>query len=92
MTGLCPYIGICSVFNSCDEAGQPGDVRTAARPRSRRSSYSEPGSGAQSSRRGGAEGHSALVEELARDVAGWRARAVEFYQALGVTQAIESIW
>jgi hypothetical protein len=85
-----PYIGDLLGFQLVHEAGQPGDVRTAQGralekiliPRR------EVGRIIAARRR---RGTLALLEELARDVAGWPARAVEFYQTLGVTQAINQL-
>ena len=85
-----PYIGDLLGFQLVHEAGQPGDVRTPEGraldkiliPR-REVAHTI---GARRRR-----GTLALLEELARDVAGWPAHAVEFYQLLGVTQAINQL-
>ena len=85
-----PYIGDLIGFQLVHEAGQPGDVRTAEGraldkilvPRR------EVAHTIAARRR---RGTLALLEELARDVAGWPARAVEFYRGLGVTQAINQL-
>ncbi len=85
-----PYIGDLLGFQLVHEAGQPGDVRTAEGraldkillPR-REVAHTI---GARRRR-----GTLALLEELSLDVAGWPARAVEFYRLLGVTQAINQL-
>ena len=85
-----PYIGDLLGFQLVHEAGQPGDVRTPEGraldkiliPR-REVAHTI---GARRRR-----GTLALLEELALDVAGWPARAVEFYQLLGLTQAINQL-
>jgi hypothetical protein len=85
-----PYIGDLLGFQLVHEAGQPGDVRTAQGraldkillPR-REVAHTI---GARRRR-----GTLALLEELSLDVAGWPARAVEFYRLLGVTQAINQL-
>ena len=85
-----PYIGDLLGFQLVHEAGQPGDVRTMEGraldkilvPRR------EVAHTIAARRR---RGTLALLEELARDVAGWPARAAEFYQTLGVTQAINQL-
>jgi hypothetical protein len=85
-----PYIGDLLGFQLVHEAGEPGDVRTAEGRAldkilvSRR----EVAHTIAARRR---RGTLALLEELARDVAGWPARAVEFYRLLGVTQAINQL-
>ncbi|HEX8490888.1 MAG TPA: hypothetical protein VF626_07720, partial [Chthoniobacterales bacterium] len=85
-----PYIGDLLGFQLVHEAGQPGDVRT---PEGRALdkiliSRREVAHTIGARRR---RGTLALLEELARDVAGWRARAVEFYRLLGVTQRINQL-
>jgi hypothetical protein len=85
-----PYIGDLLGFQLVHEAGQPGDVHTAEGraldkillPR-REVAHTI---GARRRR-----GTLALLEELSLDVAGWPARAVEFYRLLGVTQAINQL-
>lgn len=85
-----PYIGDLIGFQLVHEAGEPGDVRTAEGRAldkilvSRR----EVAHTIAARRR---RGTPALLEELARDVAGWPARVVEFYRLLGVTQAINQL-
>ena len=85
-----PYIGDLLGFQLVHEAGQPGDPRT---PQGRAlekilSPRREVAHTIGARRR---RGTLALLEELARDVAGWPARAVEFYKLLGVTQALNHL-
>ena len=80
-----PYIGDLLGFTPVHEAGEPGEVAT---PRQRRLnkvliSRREVAKTLGYRRRKGAL---ALLELLANDVAGWPARAVEFFTQLGVTQ------
>ncbi|MDQ6624334.1 MAG: hypothetical protein M3Y86_12735 [Verrucomicrobiota bacterium] len=85
-----PYIGDLLGFQLVHEAGQPGDLRTAEGraldkiliPRR------EVAHTIAARRR---RGTLALLEELARDVAGWPARAVEFYHSLGATQSLNQL-
>jgi hypothetical protein len=82
-----PYLGDLIGYQVVHEAGEPGDVSTAggiARNKiliSRR----DVANTIHDRRR---KGTLALLESLASDVAGWPARAVEFYRLLAVTQAI----
>jgi hypothetical protein len=85
-----PYIGDLLGFQLVHEAGQPGDVRT---PQGRALDKiliprREVAHTIAARRR---RGTLALLEELARDVAGWPGRAVEFYQQLAVMQAINQL-
>lgn len=85
-----PYIGDLVGFQLVHEAGQPGDVRTAeGRALDRILVPRREVAHTIAARR--RRGTLALLEELARDVAGWPARAVEFYRGLGVTQAINQL-
>ena len=85
-----PYIGDLIGYRPVHEAGEPGDVGTLqGRERNkilipRREVASTIGY----RRRKGAL---ALLELLANDVAGWPARAVEFYKLLGRTQNINHL-
>lgn len=85
-----PYVGDLIGHELVHEAGEPGDVRTAEGRAldkiliSRR----EVANTIASRRR---KGTLALLEVLANDVAGWPARAVEFYKLLGVTQPINEL-
>lgn len=85
-----PYIGDLLGYQLVHEAGQPGDVRT---PEGRALdkiliSRREVAHTIGARRR---RGTLALLEELARDVAGWPARVVEFYRLLAVTQRINQL-
>lgn len=85
-----PYIGDLVGYTPVHEAGEPGDVRT---PRERRFNKiliprRDVAKTIQYRRRKGAL---ALLELLANDVAGWPARAVEFYKLLGVTQSLNHL-
>jgi hypothetical protein len=85
-----PYIGDLIGHELVHEAGEPGDVRTAEGraldkiliPRR------EVANTIAARRR---KGTLALLEVLANDVAGWPARAVEFYKLLAVTQPINEL-
>lgn len=85
-----PYLGDLIGYQPVYEAGQPtglNDDRSRQRTRilfSRR----EVANTIRYRRR---KGTLALLEELARDVAGWPARAVEFYKLLGWTQAMQHL-
>ncbi|MDN5940281.1 MAG: hypothetical protein L0H94_00235 [Nitrospira sp.] len=82
-----PYIAELVGYQPVHEAGEPGDVGTqqgAARNKiliPRR----EVASTIRYRRR---KGTLALLELLANDIAGWPARAVEFYKLLGWTQSL----
>jgi hypothetical protein len=85
-----PYIGELLGYQLVHEAGEPGDMRTAegrALDKILVSRRDVAHTIAARRRRG----TPALFEELARDVAGWPARVVEFYRLLGVTQAINHL-
>lgn len=83
-----PYIGDLVGYRIVHEAGEPGDeVTSTARNRiliPRRDV-------ADTIRNRRRKGALALLEELARDVAEWPARAVEFYKLLGWTQNINHL-
>jgi hypothetical protein len=83
-----PYIGDLIGYQAVHEAGEPGDAGTA--PGRQRNKILIPRSEVANTignrRRKGAL---ALLEELAREVAGWPARAGEFYQQLAWTQQLD---
>ena len=85
-----PYIADLVGYRQIHEAGEPGDIRSEqglARNKiliPRR----EVGNTIRYRRR---KGTLALLELLANDVAGWPARAVEFYKLLGWTQALNHL-
>lgn len=76
-----PYIGDLIGYRLVPEAGNPGgpDLNKALIPRR------EVANTLRYRRR---KGTLALLELLARDVAGWSARAVEFYRLMGFTQHV----
>jgi hypothetical protein len=78
-----PYIGELIGFQPVHEAGDPGASNQ------RRSTITIPRRAvANTIRYRRAKGTLALLEQLAADLAGWPARAVEFYLLLGWTQHI----
>ncbi|HJP92687.1 MAG TPA: hypothetical protein VJ875_12080 [Pyrinomonadaceae bacterium] len=80
-----PYIGDLIGFQPVHEAGEPGDPRTAqAHARNKILIPRREVANVISYRR--RKGTLALLEELSKNVAGWPARAVEFYKLLGWTQ------
>jgi hypothetical protein len=81
-----PYIGELVGYRPVAEAGDP----TAASPALVRALVprQEVAATIRAHRR---KGTLALLEELARDVAGWPARAVEFYRLLAVFQAVNHV-
>ena len=82
-----PYIADLVGYQPVHEAGDPGEVSTAAgRARNRILIPRREVANTIGYRR--RKGTLALLELLARDVAGWPARAVEFYTLLGGTQAL----
>ncbi len=85
-----PYIGELIGYRPVHEAGEPGDVSTAQG--SRRNKILIPRQEvANTIRYRRRKGTLALLELLANDVAGWPARAVEFFRLLGRTQALNQL-
>jgi hypothetical protein len=82
-----PYIGALVGYRPVPDSGQPGDVRTA-RGRARNRVLVPRREVANTIRYRRRKGTLALLELLARDVAGWPARAVEFYRLLTWNQAL----
>lgn len=82
-----PYIGELIGYRQVHEAGQPGDIRTA-QGQARNKILIPRREVANTLRHRRRKGTLALLELLAGDVAGWPARAVEFYRRLGWTQSI----
>lgn len=82
-----PYIGDLLAHRIVHEAGQPGEVTTPQGLRRNKILIPrrEVARTIHNRRR---KGTLALLETLARDVAGWPARAVEFYRLLAWTQAL----
>ena len=81
-----PYIGDLIGYQAVHEAGEPGNTGTA--PSRQRNKILIPRSEVANTignrRR---KGTLSLLEELAREVAGWPVRAGEFYQATGMDAA-----
>src|SRR5262245_30577340 len=82
-----PYIGDLIGYTPVHEAGEAGDVRTP-RGEARNRILIPRREVANTIRYRRSKGTVALLEELAMAVAGWPARAVEFYRLLGVVQNI----
>lgn len=85
-----PYIGDLVGYQVLHEAGEPGDV-TTVEGQSRNKILIPRRDVAHTIRDRRAKGTLALLEQLAEDVAGWPARAVEFYTLLGWFQNINSL-
>jgi hypothetical protein len=80
-----PYIGDLVGYKSLHERGEPGTATTeSAGKRGRILIPRRDAAATVRNRR--RKGTLALLEELARDAAGWPARAVEFFKLLGWTQ------
>jgi len=85
-----PYIGNLIGHQLVHEAGEPGDVRSAeGRALDRILIPRREVAQTIASRR--RKGTLALLEVLAIDVAGWPARAVEFFKRLGATQPLNEL-
>src|SRR5574337_1694881 len=82
-----PYIADLVGYRQIHEAGEPGDVRSE-QSRARNKILIPRREVANTIRYRRRKGTLALLELLANDVAGWPARAVEFYKLLGWTQAL----
>lgn len=87
---LVPYIGDLIGYRTIHEAGEPSDVGSA-RGQMRNRVLFPRRDVANTIRYRRRKGTLALLELLANDVAGWPARAVEFYQLLGWAQAINHL-
>lgn len=85
-----PYIGDLIGYRPVHEAGEPGEVMTS-RGQQRNKMLIPRREVANTIRYRRRKGTLALLELLARDVAGWPARAVEFYKLLGWAQAINHL-
>jgi len=84
-----PYIADLIGYRPVHEAGEPGDVTSPDDPDRARNKILIPRREvANTVRYRRRKGTLALLELLANDVAGWPARAVEFYQLLGWMQNI----
>ena len=82
-----PYIGDLIGWQQVHEAGEPGEAVTI-RGRERNKILIPRRELANTIRYRRRKGTLALLESLAMDVAGWHARAVEFFRLLGGTQNI----
>ena len=80
-----PYIGDLLGYRAVSDAGDPANAELARRLVPRR----DVAGTIRSQRR---KGTLALLEELARDVADWPARAVELYRLLAVFQNVNHLW
>jgi hypothetical protein len=85
-----PYIGDLLGYQVVHEAGEPGDV-TTVEGLLRNKILIPRRDVAHTIHDRRAKGTLALLEQLAEDVAGWPARAVEFYRLLGWFQNINSL-
>ncbi len=85
-----PYIGDLIGHRLVHEAGEPGDVTTAGGLQ-RNKILIPRREVANTIRFRRRKGTLALLESLANAVAGWPARAVEFYRLLGVAQALNHL-
>jgi hypothetical protein len=85
-----PYIGDLIGYRPVHEAGEPGEITTAQGNRRNKIlvSRQEVANTIRYRRR---KGTLPLLELLAHDVAGWPARAVEFFRLLGRTQAMNHV-
>lgn len=85
-----PYIGDLIGYQLVHEAGEPGDVKTVEERRLNKILVPrrDVANTILHRRR---KGTLSLLEQLAEDVAGWPARAVEFYRLLGWFQNINAL-
>ena len=84
-----PYIGDLVGYQLLNDAGEPSDV-TTPREQQRERILIPRRDVANTIHARRRKGTLALLDELAMDVAGWPARAVEFYKLLGWTQNVHS--
>jgi hypothetical protein len=85
-----PYLGDLIGYQLVHEAGEPGDP-TSMEGAARNKILIPRRDVANTIRYRRRKGTLAVLEELARDVAGWPARAVEFFKLLGWTQNINHL-
>ncbi len=85
-----PYIGDLVGYIPVHDAGEPGDVMTTE-GQQRNKILIPRREVANTIRYRRRKGTLALLDQLARDVAGWPARAVEFYKFLRVTESLNSL-
>ncbi len=84
------YIGDLVGYRPVHEAGEPGDITTSL-GRLRNKILIPRREVAKTVRYRRRKGTLALLEQLSKDVAGWPARAVEFYTLLSFCQSLNSI-
>lgn len=82
-----PYIGDLVGYTPVHEAGEPGEIITQ-QGKLRNKILVPRREVANTVRYRRRKGSLALLEQLANDVSGWPARAVEFYKLLSYTQAL----
>lgn len=85
-----PYIGDLVGYEPVHEAGEPGDIRTE-QGRARNRILIPRREVANTIRYRRRKGTLALLELLANDIAGWPARAVEYYKLLSWNQALDHL-
>lgn len=85
-----PYIADLVGYRQIHDAGEPGDIRSE-QGRARNKILIPRREVANTIRYRQRKGTLALLELLANDVAGWPARAVEYYKLLGWTQALNHL-
>jgi hypothetical protein len=85
-----PYLGDLIGYQLVHEAGEPGDP-ASAQGAARNKILIPRRDVANTIRYRRRKGALAVLEELARDVAGWPARAVEFFKLLGWTQNVNHL-
>jgi hypothetical protein len=85
-----PYIGDLIAYQPAQDAGEPGDISTQ-RGQMRNRVLIPRRDVAHTIRDRRRKGTLAVLESLAQDVAGWPARAVEFYRLLAVAQSINHL-
>ncbi len=89
-TWVVPYLGDLIGYRPVHEAGEPGEV-TTEEGGARTKILIPRREVANTLRYRQRKGTLALLESLAADVAGWPARAVEFYRLVGFTQHLKSL-
>lgn len=85
-----PYIGDLIGYQPAHDAGEPGEVSTR-QGRQRNRILIPRRDVAHTIRDRRRKGTLAVLESLAQDVAGWPARAVEFYRLLSLAQSINHL-
>jgi len=85
-----PYLGDLIGYTPVHEAGEPGEI-TTPEGKLRNKILIPRREIANTIRYRRRKGSLALLEQLANDVAGWPARAVEFYKLMGWTQHVNHL-